>query len=168
MIEVVSPPLHHFRPFVPMLSPRVSCTDSITLDVSKLTLNCVGVPSARFVQQARRSGAEAVSCYFVLCIPKTPESSVQGPIRNGARWRTNTRKQQISWCDRPEDGEQCHSLSRQRHVMGSPHLHPGRGNGPNRPLKIELGPLGQPQFTWPGKQECEQSQSDSCARLPVE
>jgi hypothetical protein len=66
------------------------------------------------------------------------------------------------------DGEPCHSLSRQRHAMGSPHLHRGRGDGPNRPLRIELGPLSRPQLTWPGKQEWEQLQSDSCTRLPLE
>ena len=51
LIKVVTPPLGHSHPFVPVFAPMVDAAHRIAVPMRQGTFNCIRVPKARLIQE---------------------------------------------------------------------------------------------------------------------
>lgn len=69
---MLGPVAHHAHTFFPILSACVGAAHGIVVAMRKLTLDCVGMPKAHFVEQGRRHGPEAMPGHLMLGISQSP------------------------------------------------------------------------------------------------
>ena len=50
LIQIITPPLSHLHPFVPVIPPIVGAANGVTVAVGECAFNCVRMPEAAFVE----------------------------------------------------------------------------------------------------------------------
>ena len=91
-IEVVTPPLGHLHPLIPVKSTVICTTSGVTLAMSQGSLNGIGALQAALVQQRRCRRPQTMSRDLILLEAHTSE---RGILRVLQRQRTSTIKQMV-------------------------------------------------------------------------